>query len=366
MSLRDDAGRLADWLALVSLPGIGPHRAQRLLARFDPTQLRRAPAMQLQAVGLTTAQVNLLQAVPSGLAGVQHWLDGSPQRHVLSCLCPTYPEWLRQIPAAPVLLYVEGEPGVLSARQIAMVGTRAPTPGGCEAAKWLSEELVAAGLVITSGLALGIDTVCHQHCLQRHGQTIAVLGSGLAHCYPKRNRGLAANILSAGGVLVSELPPTTPPLAENFPRRNRIISGLALGTLVVEASLRSGSLITARYALEQGREVFAVPGSIHNPAAAGCLHLIQQGAKLVTNAADILEELQGQWRPRTAVGLWQEDASLLSSALLDNVDYDVTATDVIVQRSGRPIGEVISELLELELAGQIVAVPGGYARTRRD
>ncbi len=162
------------------------------------------------------------------------------------------------------------------------------------------------------------------------------------------------------------LPPTTPPLAENFPRRNRIISGLALGTLVVEASLRSGSLITARYALEQGREVFAVPGSIHNPAAAGCLHLIQQGAKLVTNAADILEELQGQWRPRTAVGLWQEDASLLSSALLDNVDYDVTATDVIVQRSRRPIGEVISELLELELAGQIVAVPGGYARTRRD
>lgn len=386
MSLRDDAGRLEDWLALVSLPGIGPHRAQRLLSRFDPASLRRAPVMQQQAAGLSAAQIAALHATPRGVADIRRWLEGSPARHVLSCQCPAYPEWLRQIPAPPVLLYVEGDPAVLASRQIAMVGTRVPTPGGADAARWLVDELVPAGLVITSGLALGIDTLCHQQCLLRHGQTVAVLGSGLANCYPRRNRGLATDILASGGVLVSELPPDTPPLAENFPRRNRIISGLALGTVVVEASLRSGSLITARYALEQGREVFAVPGSIHNPAAAGCLHLIQQGAKLVANAADILEELQGQWRPRLPASLWQpdpaqaqpvkqgpvqqeiwqQDASLLSSALLDNVGYDATATDVIVQRSGLPVGEVMSELLELELTGQIVAVPGGYARARRD
>jgi DNA processing protein len=293
---------------------------------------------------------------------------GGPFRHIISCDCAAYPAWLREIPAAPLLLFVEGNVNLLHEPQIAMVGTRNPTQGGRTAATMLTRELVAAGLVITSGLALGIDITCHQTALQSQGRTVAVLGSGLMRCYPKCHQRIAQEIVQHEGALVSEFWPDEPPKAENFPRRNRIISGLSLGTVVVEAAAKSGSLITARYALEQGREVFAVPGAIHNPVAEGCLHLIQQGAKLVCTAADILEEIANYLPVAGSLPLFTEPqpGDLPTSSLLDNVGYEVTAVDIIARSSGWPIDRVMEELLELELSGWITAVPGGYMRTRRD
>jgi len=249
-----------------------------------------------------------------------------------------------------------------------MVGTRNPTPGGQDAAAGLSRELAQSGLAITSGLALGIGGICHRAALQVKGRTLAVLGAGLEQLYPRRHQALAEAIRDQGGALVSEFWPQVPPRPEHFPRRNRIISGLSLGTVVVEAAEQSGSLITARYALEQGREVFAVPGSIHNPQARGCHRLIQQGAKLVGCAADILEELHPLARfVATPASLESKVASDLPfSALLDNVGYETTAIDRIVQGSGLPVPEVMTQLIELELAGWIASVPGGYVRARRD
>ena len=359
---------LTAWLSLDAVPGLGPTKAGRLLARHSATSLCKLSSLELSALGFSSAQAGALHFPDSKqLDTVWRWLDG-PNRHLLTCVDPVYPEWLREIPAAPILLFVEGEPAVLQRAQIAMVGTRHPSPGGCASAAMLAKDLVDAGMVITSGLALGIDGVCHQAALKAGGRTIAVLGSGLACCYPRRHQALAQQIVAEGGALVSELWPDVAPRAENFPRRNRIISGLSLGTVVVEAAQQSGSLITARYALEQGREVFAVPGAIQNPHAAGCHHLIQQGAKLVCSAADILEEVDvhlGAGESRVHPSLLAY-GGLPSSALLDNVGYEATAVDVIVQQSGQPVDAVLCELLELEMAGWITSVPGGYVRTRRD
>ncbi|MGL5199670.1 MAG: DNA-processing protein DprA, partial [Aeromonas veronii] len=232
----------------------------------------------------------------------------------------------------------------------------------------LCSELVGCGLAITSGLALGIDGVCHQQALACGGITLAVLGSGLDCLYPKRHQGLAGQILESGGLLISELAPDKGPLAEHFPRRNRIISGLSLGTLVVEATEQSGSLITARYALEQGREVFAVPGAPQNAQAIGCNRLIQQGAKLVLSAADIVEELP-EWvaRPDPLVIPSEQphNSELPYADLLDNVDYETTSVDTVAERAQLPVEVVLGRLVELELAGAVMAVAGGYVRARR-
>jgi DNA processing protein len=359
---------LTAWLCLDGVPGIGPIKGLRLLSHGSPQQLCQLDPLQLRQLGLSATQAEaLLHPDQQRIADVLSWAD-KPGRHVICCLSAQYPPWLREIPAAPLLLFVEGNVDLLASTQIAMVGTRNPTQSGRGMAATLSRELVAAGLVITSGLALGIDAVCHQAALQNQGQTIAVLGSGLRHCYPQRHYLLASEIVAQGGTVLSELWPDVLPRAENFPRRNRIISGLALGTVVVEAAARSGSLITARYALEQGREVFAVPGAVQNPAAAGCLHLIQQGAKLVCSAADILEEIDIHLADCNVMR--QESLlhveGLPSSSLLDNVGFETTAIDVVVQLSRQPVERVIGELLELELAGWITSVPGGYVRTRRD
>ncbi len=358
------------WLCLDGVPGVGPVRGLRLLAKASPEQLCQMDAEQLQQLGLSWAQIDALQHPDyQRIERVVRWCD-EPGHNLISYLCDDYPAWLREIPAAPLLLFVDGDLSVLSAPQIALVGTRNPTPGGRAVAAMLTEGLVAEGLVITSGLALGIDVTCHQMALQARGRTLAVLGSGLAQCYPRRHLSLSREIVAQGGALVSELWPDILPCAENFPRRNRIISGLSLGTVVIEAAAQSGSLITARYALEQGREVFAVPGALQNPVATGCLHLIQQGAKLVCSAADIVEEIavhMGDHGIRQAsLPLSPVSDCLPSSKLLDNVGYEVTPIDVVVQLSQQPIDRVIAELLELELAGWITSVPGGYVRTRRD
>jgi DNA processing protein len=282
---------------------------------------------------------------------------------------------LRQIPYPPPLLFVHGDPDCLRAPQLAIVGTRNPTPPGRETAHRFAAHLAGAGLAITSGLALGIDAAAHQGALSGDGRTIAVMGTSLERVYPAKNRDLA-HAIAERGALVSELPIGTPAAAENFPRRNRLISGLALGVLVVEAAARSGSLITARAALDQGREVFAIPGSIHNPLAKGCHALIRQGmAKLVETADDILEELGSL----AAAGAEKSTLSTVApsaGAAPDWLDDDYrqllaaigdgpAGVDLLVERCGLTAEVVSSMLLILELEGYVAAVPGGlYCRLK--
>nr|WP_202606814.1 DNA-processing protein DprA [Aeromonas caviae] len=361
--------RLSLWLTLDAVTGIGPVTAARLLAHVggDITTLFDSDDGALRALGLQSVQIQQMRwplpVVEQGLS----WA-AEPGNHLLCPDDPAYPALLKEIPGAPLLLYCRGNVSSLSLPQLAMVGTRHPTYAGKDNATRLCAELVGCGLAITSGLALGIDGVCHQQALASGGITLAVLGSGLDCLYPKRHQGLAMQILEQEGLLVSELAPQQGPLAEHFPRRNRIISGLSLGTLVVEAAEQSGSLITARYALEQGREVFAVPGSPQNAQAAGCNRLLQQGAKLVLNAADILEEFPRLVLPPGPVNgssEAQHNSELPYADLLDNVDYETTSVDTVAERARLPVDVVLGRLVELELVGAVMAVAGGYVRARR-
>ena len=274
-----------------------------------------------------------------------------------------------EIADPPPVLFVHGDPTLLVRPQLAMVGSRNPTPGGSETAQAFACHLAQAGLVITSGLALGIDGASHRGALEGGGATLAVAGTGLDRVYPASHRGLAHAIV-ANGALISELPPGAPPLPEHFPRRNRIISGLSAGTLVVEAAANSGSLITARLAAEQGREVFAIPGSIHNPLARGCHGLIKQDAKLVETAQDILEELA----PLTGIftlpvkhlgekGNETPLCTVEQKALLERLSFEPVAVDTIIRRSGLTPEVVSSILLTLELQGYVISSAGGcYSR----
>jgi DNA processing protein len=274
---------------------------------------------------------------------------------------------LRQIPDPPAILFVKGGSEVLAMPQIAMVGSRSPTPAGQRIAREFARELAATGLVITSGLAIGIDAASHEGALEGRGLTIAVAGTGLDRVYPRHHATLADRILEAGGALVSEYPPGIGPLATNFPRRNRIISGLALGAVVVEATLRSGSLITARMALEQNRDVFAVPGSIHSPLSRGCHRLIQEGAKLVQEPSDILEEYP-RWRKREADSPAVPAGSATperETGLLKYIAYEPTTVDTLVAATGLPAELIGANLLDLELRGEVASVPGGgFMRVR--
>ncbi|ENY72469.1 DNA protecting protein DprA [Aeromonas diversa CDC 2478-85] len=357
--------RLTHWLTLWALPGIGPVTAWKLLEEVggNVATLRASPAETLSRWGLTRTQIQALHHPSTDPSALLAWCE-APHHHLLTPDHPCYPLRLRAIPAAPLLLWCIGEPERLMQPQLAMVGSRHPTHVGLEMARRLSGELVAAGMTITSGLALGIDGASHQAALAAGGSTVAVLGSGLERVYPRRHQALFEQILAEGGALVSEFEPTQGPLAEHFPRRNRIISGLSLGTLVVEAAEQSGSLITARFALEQGREVFAVPGTPMNPQAAGCNRLIQQGAKLVTSAADIVEELgwMSEGTPLSTVLRVEPKSRLPEAGLLDNVDYEVTSVDVVAARARLPVEAVLGQLIELELEGKVMAVAGGYVR----
>jgi DNA processing protein len=304
----------------------------------------------------------------------QRWLETAGAA-ILPCTDPGYPALLREIPGAPCLLFLRGDMTLLDSPQLAMVGSRNPSGEGRRNAEEFAAYLARCGLTITSGMALGIDAASHRGALKANGATIAVWGTGLDKPYPPRHRELAEEI-AAKGLLVSEFPPGTPPLPANFPRRNRIISGLAVGTLVVEAAIASGSLITARLAAEQGREVFALPGSIHNPMARGCHQLIRQGAKLVESAGDILEELAPLLQlelpvtasvakrdePRSADEPVDPDYRLL----LDSMSFSPTSVDALVERTGLTPDVVSSMLLMLELQGQVETVPGGkYSRVNK-
>ncbi len=364
---------LGYWLALLHAPGIGARRFAELLERTPgPRALFEASASQLQAWGISERLRAYLRA-PNWGAVEQDlaWRDGE-WRHILTLDDPRYPVLLREIADAPPLLFVHGDPDLLSLPQLAMVGSRNPTPQGRETAREFAAYLAKSGLAITSGLAMGVDGACHEGALRGNGVTLAVTATGLDRVYPASHRELAHRIVERGA-MISEFPIGTPPRAGHFPKRNRIISGLSLGTLVVEATLKSGSLITARLALEQGREVFAIPGSIHNPQARGCHRLIRGGAKLVETAGDIIEELGALLGGLEPAGDTTADNSAGGEAgqleddyqrLLDAMGFDPVAIDVLASRSGFKSGEVSSMLLLLELEGHVAPAPGGgYCRT---
>lgn len=356
---------LAPWLALRRLPGAGARTQLELLEHFGSVENIFSASRGLLEKFLAgkSETINAILEGPEAKAlnTELEWLSETGH-HLLTWSDPDYPRLLREIPDPPVMLYLIGDRGVLSSPQLAIVGSRNPTPMGQENARAFAKSLAGAGLTITSGMALGIDGAAHRGALEAGGKTIAVAGTGLDRVYPPRHRDLAHDIV-AQGALVSEFPLGTPPKPENFPVRNRIISGLSLGTLVVEAALQSGSLITARLATEQGREVFAIPGSIHSPQSRGCHALIRQGAKLVESAQDILEELgplasvATQAAHENTVSAIQLDPPM--AALLKQIGHDPVSVDTLIERSGLTADVVSSMLLQLELNGLVANCPGG-------
>jgi DNA processing protein len=355
------------WLALHRAPLIGSRRFGRLLEHFGSAEaVFRAGRAQWAALRIPDKTIAYFTTpnwtvVDADLA----WLSGKG-RHCLRVNQPDYPPQLAEIPDPPAILFVIGEPDLLAMPQIAMVGSRSPTPMGQKTAREFAFALVASGVGIVSGLALGIDAASHRGALDGGGITLAVAGTGPDRIYPRQHETLADEIIACGGALISEYPPGTGPVAANFPRRNRIISGLALGTLVVEAAPRSGSLITARLAAEQGRDVFAVPGSIYSPLSRGCNELIREGAKLVQAPVDVIEDypMLGHVAVSATPELAGADGNGGASGLLKFIAYDPTTVDTLVAATGLSAESIASELLVLELAGAITSMPGGcYIRS---
>lgn len=359
------------WLLVSQASGIGSRYFRRLLERFgSPDRILGASRGELAELGIPRDAVESLKRQDIGaIEPSLQWLR-QPDHRLVTFADDAYPELLKQIDDPPPLLYLVGDVDLLHQPQLAIVGSRNPTAGGLENAREFAHTLAGAGLCITSGLATGIDGAAHEGAL-RAGETLAILGTGPDRIYPAAHRDLAHRI-AAKGLLVSEFPPGTPARAENFPRRNRIISALSLGTLVVEAAVRSGSLITARLAAEQGREVFAIPGSIHNPNARGCHALIRQGAKLVESARDILEELAPLLSGLLAADLQDQPAASSQiqppdpdyARLLEALGYDPVTADELIARTGLAAETVSSMLLLLELEGHVSSSPGGiYSRS---
>jgi DNA processing protein len=356
------ADEAAAWCALLRAPGVGCQLLNALLAdNMSAEQLLAHPPATIPA-----ALRDYLRAPDwSGVENDMRWLE-QPRNFLLKITDPAYPARLRQLSNPPSALFLHGDPDLLSLPQLAIVGSRHPSTGGCRNAGDFAGFLAASGLVIASGLAIGIDAAAHRGALDVDGLTLAVTGTGLDRVYPARNRGLAHDI-AMNGLLVSEFPCGTPPRPGNFPRRNRILAGLSAGTLVVEAAMQSGSLITARLAAEAGREVFAIPGSIHNPMARGCHALIRQGAKLVETGEHVLEELGPLLRE---VGFSPQHVSSTPGpaavtmdpqhrALLEAMGFDPVTTDDLVSRTGFAAAEVSSILLLLELQGHVSSGSGG-------
>lgn len=343
---------LAAWLRLTLVSGIGGERQRKLLAALGSPEAVFA-AGRLAVRGIIGDRADLLfdhdnqREVEAALA----WA-AADDHHILTLGDAAYPQALLQISDPPTVLYVRGRIDLLNRPGLAMVGSRNATPQGQQTAEAFAKALSNAGLGITSGLALGIDAAAHRGALAATGDTVAVIGTGIDRLYPARNRDLALAIAERGSI-VSEFPLGTPALAANFPRRNRLISGLSLGVLVVEAAPESGSLITARLAGEQGREVFAIPGSIHSPVARGCHKLIKEGAKLVETAADILDELA--WQGTVAGPATVDDGD---HVLLGALGHDPCSLDELAERTGLSADQLLTALLDLELAGRVATLPG--------
>ena len=371
---------LAAWLRLMATEGVGTQTARDLLTHFGlPEEIFDAGFSALQKrVPEKIARILSAPIAPDVQAHIEQTLAWAAHdnNHVITLADANYPQALLRIPDPPTLLYVKGNDALLNKPAIAIVGSRNASAQGMLNADRFAQNLSDAGLTVVSGLALGIDTGAHTGAIQsakaankatNAGSSIAVIGTGLDIVYPAANRALAHQLADVG-CIISEYPLGTPAIAHNFPRRNRIISGLSLGVLVVEAAAQSGSLITARSALEQGREVFAIPGSIQSPLAKGCHQLIRQGAKLVESAQDILEELR--WDSpalhTSQSGATQIAASNLSDpklqSLLENMGHDALTVDQLVARSGLPVASVQAALLHLEMQGHIECLAGGQVR----
>jgi DNA processing protein len=360
---------LENWLKLAQIPNFSVGSLKKLKQKFDIglAELFSTSKALLEEIGFNSRQIEAILHPNMNTVNVSLlWLNTANNRFLLHFDHPSYPDLLRHISSPPPLLYGYGSLHHLNNYQIAIVGSRTPSPQGKENAKLFASRLSECGWTITSGLAIGIDGLSHQSAVLGGFTTIAVLGTAIDKMYPRRHIKLAEQILQNDGVIISEFAPNTPGRPEYFPRRNRIISGLSVGTLIVEAAIKSGSLITARCALEHNREVFALPGNIHNPMSAGCHHLIQQGAKLVTCVEDINEEFQHLILPTLSTKVDKSEKnmsqSLASDTLLDSVDFEVTALDIVAQRSGIEVADVMSQLLEYELRGLVTAVPGGYIK----
>jgi DNA processing protein len=369
MAQSDRADELAQWLRLERTPGVGLETARKLLSAFGlPQNIFEAGFPALQKI----VPERVAQALTAPLTDdirllidkTLTWADQDGNR-ILTLADADYPQMLLEIADPPLMLYAKGRLDLLTSRALAVVGSRNATAQGVANAEKFSEVLSQAGLTISSGMALGIDTAAHRGGLRGTGSTVAVIGTGADIVYPARNHELAHRI-AAEGCIISEYALGTPAIASNFPRRNRIISGLARGVLVIEAAAQSGSLITARVAAEQGRDVFAIPGSIHSPLSKGCHQLIKQGAKLVESAQDVLEELShiatsvaapmAQARNRAA----QHDAT--PSRVLRAAGFDPVDPDTLAMRCEIDIATLQAQLLTLELEGAIEMLPGGMIR----
>lgn len=363
------------WLALKLVPRLAIHKKLALVDTYGLTTLFSSPKLT-SANNLSAKQLSAFHQ-PDWLM-INEIINNSKRCHsgIIVFDDPAYPRALKQIYDPPLVLFVQGNKDLLNQNQLAIVGSRSASINGREAAFEIAWQLVDAGLVVTSGLALGIDAAAHKGALTRSASTIAVVATGLDKVYPARHRSLAKQIIDNEGAIISEFLPGTSPKAGHFPKRNRIISGLSVGVLVVEAALQSGSLITARCALEQNRDVFAIPSGIGNLQAKGCHWLIKQGAKLVEETADIIDELvfldnsslhliqqrKSQLILKKEIDGKRLNKNLCDDELLDSVGFEITPVDRVVQRSKLPIQEVLTRLTLLELSGLVAAVPGGYLR----
>lgn len=347
------AAGVAGWLRLTLIPGIGGETQRKLLAAFGLPEAIFA-AGRLAVRGVIGGKADLLfdtdnaEAIDHALA----WAE-EPGHSLVTLADEAYPKTLLEIADPPTLLYVRGRTELLNTPSLAIVGSRNATRQGMQTAEAFAKTLASHGRTVVSGLALGIDTAAHHGALAAGGNTVAVVGTGVDRLYPARNRELALTIARQGAI-ISEFPLGTPAIAANFPRRNRLISGLSAGVLVVEAAPESGSLITARLAAEQGREVFAIPGSIHSPVARGCHQLIKQGAKLVETAQDILEEIANPTCPAPDMKASAVDADPVLAAL----GHDPCGVDELAERTGFAADTLLPSLLALELAGQVAMLPG--------
>ena len=367
-----------DWIAVAALPGLGPASLKKFWEQgWTPYKLLRSTEAEWQQLRLPEKTKTALMAFQDGGGYLQQAIDSvfqwqSPQAHahVLTYTDADYPPLLKEIHDPPPILLLCGDCSLLRLPQLAIVGSRHASSGGLRQANLFSKELTESGVVVTSGLALGIDAAAHQAAVDIDKPTIAVLGTGPDKLYPARNRSLAAGIIEAGGVIVSEFLPGTPPIAANFPRRNRIISGLSSGVLVIEAAAKSGSLITARYALEQGREVFALPGSINNPMSRGCHQLIRDGAVLVEKVEHIFEQMGSlfgflaedsaqidDFTPMLGVDITKDEAHVLKC-----MGYDICSVDQLTSLTNISVQTLGVLLIGLELKGYIESQGGGYIR----
>ncbi len=355
---------LAAWLRLLLTPGLGRISARQLLARFGlPEAVWDAPETawaEIVGPALASTMGKPIDGFDAVVDTHERWLSSGEDRHLLVLGDSRYPAELLETADPPLALFVHGRLDALAHPQrLAVVGSRNPTAQGAQNAQAFAQALSEAGLCIVSGLALGVDGAAHTGALAGGGFTLAMVGTGLDRVYPSRHRALAHRIV-AQGAMVSEYTLGTPPLAQNFPQRNRLIAGLSVGTLVVEAALQSGSLITARLASEQGREVFAIPGSIHSTQARGCHALIRQGAKLVESAQDVLEELRLSLPITTPPHGTQPPLALHpSDSLMDALGHDPVGLDTLLARTGLDTAHLQARLLELELQGRVARLPGG-------